>query len=595
VDKRTSSSAMKSIPMVKKQQKTASQKKTINSVAESGAIKKNWHGRKSVALIYPNIYHVGMSNLGFQTVYSQLNGFDGIVCERVFLPATESRNHIQLRSVESNRVLSDFNLIAFSISFENDYLNVLTLLEKAGFPLLSVHRNNELPLIIAGGVTCFLNPEPIAPFIDAFLIGEAEEIIPSLAEGITEFSNPNILRENRLLELAHKIPGAYVPAFYKPHYHDDGTLASFFATKAVPSKIRPLHTLNLSSHNCHSTILTADTTFNNTFLIEVSRGCAHGCRFCSAGYIYRPPRFRTLKHIENNLLAGKAHTNRIGLVGAAVSDLPDIEKLCTGKNALEFQIGFSSLRADALSDKLITALRNSGTKTVAIAPDAGSQRLRSVINKGLNEEKILTAITALVQNNIPNIKLYFMIGLPTETNEDINAISALCKKIKHNFLSSSKTKGKIGEITVSLNSFVPKPFTPFQWVAMDDVKSLKYKIKQIKKVLGKVANIKIHADIPRWAFIQAILSRGDRRVAQLLLAVHKNGGNWTQALKSAPINPLFYVQRERFKNELLPWDFIDHGIDKSFLWDEFKRALSEISSPPCPMDPQKCRLCGVCG
>jgi radical SAM superfamily enzyme YgiQ (UPF0313 family) len=278
-----------------------------------------------------------------------------------------------------------------------------------------------------------------------------------------------------------------------------------------------------------------------------------------------------------------------------VSDLPDIEKLCTDKSADGFQIGFSSLRADALSDKLILALKNSGTKTVAIAPDAGSQRLRSVINKGLDEEKILTAVTSLVQNNIPNIRLYFMIGLPTETNEDINAISALCKKIKHNFLESSKTKGKIGGITVSLNSFVPKPFTPFQWVAMDDVKSLKYKIKQIKKVLGKIANIKIHADIPRWAFIQAILSRGDRRVAQLLLAVHKNGGNWTQALKTVSINPLFYVQRKRFKNELLPWDFIDHGIDKSFLWNEFRQALSEISSPPCPIKPQRCRLCGVCG
>jgi radical SAM family uncharacterized protein len=580
--------------MVKTQQKTASYKK-LNSVAESGTIKKNWDGRKAVALIYPNIYHVGMSNLGFQTVYNQLNGFEEIVCERVFLPATESQTPIPLRSVESNRNLSDFNLIAFSISFENDYLNVLTLLEKAGFPLLSAHRDNHLPLVIAGGVTCFLNPEPIAPFIDAFLIGEAEEMIPSLVEGITELSNPNISRRKRLLELAQKIPGTYVPAFYKPNYHDDGTLASFSATETVPSKIRSLHSCNLSSHNCYSTILTPDTTFNNTFLVEVSRGCAHGCRFCAAGYIYRPPRFRTLKHLEKNLLTGKALTNRVGLIGAAVSDLPDIEKLCTDKSADGFQIGFSSLRADALSDKLILALKNSGTKTVAIAPDAGSQRLRSVINKGLDEEKILTAVTSLVQNNIPNIRLYFMIGLPTETNEDINAISALCKKIKHNFLESSKTKGKIGGITVSLNSFVPKPFTPFQWVAMDDVKSLKYKIKQIKKVLGKIANIKIHADIPRWSFIQAILSRGDRRVAQLLLAVHKNGGNWTQALKTVSINPLFYVQRKRFKNELLPWDFIDHGIDKSFLWNEFRQALSEISSPPCPIKPQRCRLCGVCG
>jgi radical SAM family uncharacterized protein len=580
--------------MAKQRRNIASPKKIIDSVAESGAIKKNWQGRKTVALVYPNTYHVGMSNLGFQTVYSQFNGFDGVVCERVFLPATESQNGKPPYSLESNRKLSDFDVIAFSISFENDYPNILTLLAKADLTLFSDHRNDKSPLVMAGGVTCFLNPEPIAPFIDAFLIGESEGIIPALVQWITNDLRPDIPRKDRLLKLAQTVPGVYVPLFYEPQYHHDGTLSHFIPSKDVPPKIKALHPLDLSSDNCFSTILTTDTTFDNTFLIEVSRGCAHGCRFCSAGFIYRPPRFRTRKHLEKNILTGKARTHRIGLVGAAVSDLPDIDRLCADSSTKGLQIGFSSLRADALSATLMRALKNSGVKTATIAPDAGSKRLRTVINKGLSEESILAAVHTLVDYDIPNIKLYFMIGLPTETNDDIHAISALCKKIKHTFLTSSRHKGKMGAITVSLNCFVPKPFTPFQWVAMDDIKSLKNKIKQIKQNLGKIANLRVHADIPRWAFIQAILSRGDRRVAQLLLTAHENGGNWAQALKTAPINPLFYAQRERNENEFFPWDFIDHGIDKAFLWKEFKRALAEKPSPACPMEPQRCRLCGVC-
>lgn len=545
-------------------------------------------------MVYPNTYHVGMSNLGFQTVYELFNGFDGVVCERVFLPAGESMDSAHLSSVESVRALTDFDLIAFSISFENDYPNILSLLAMAGLPLLAARRDDSSPLVIAGGVTCFLNPEPIAPFFDAFLIGEAEESLPALAARIDDLTEPTIPRKKRLLQLAQEIPGIYVPSFYEARYHDDGTMADFRPIEEVSSKIYARHTADLSKHSSRTTILTADTTFESTFLVEVSRGCPHGCRFCSAGFVYRPPRFRTLSHLGNDLLAGRQRTDRIGLVGAAVSDLPDIEKLCTGDMAEGLQIGFSSLRADSLSDELIGALKKSGTRTATIAPDAGSDRLRRVINKGLTEEKILAAVNTLVENNIPNLKLYFMIGLPTETREDVDAIITLCKQVKHVFLSASRSKGKMGEITVSLNCFVPKPFTPFQWAAMEDIKVLKQKIKKIKQSLGKVTNLKVHADVPRWGFIQALLSRSDRRVAQLLLMTHENGGNWPQALKNAPINPLFYVQRERQEQELFPWDFIDHGIDKAFLWKEFRRALAAKSSPPCPIDPEKCSLCGVC-
>jgi len=285
-------------------------------------------------------------------------------------------------------------------------------------------------------------------------------------------------------------------------------------------------------------------------------------------------------------------TDEIGLVGAAVSDLPDINKLCDQRFEKDVRISFSSLRADAISPELLSVLKKSNVKTATIAPDAGSERMRKVINKGITEEDILHAAENLVAEGMPNLKLYFMVGLPTETMDDVEAIVTLCKLIKHRFLKSSRARKRIGEITVSLHSFVPKPFTPFQWVAMDDMRSLKAKIKKIKHGLKRVANVRVHADIPRWAYIQALLSRGDRKVAQILSLANKNRGNWPKTLKASSVNPDFYVLRERSEDELLPWDFIDHGINKSFLKLEYKKAMQGKTSPPCPME--SCNICGVC-
>jgi radical SAM superfamily enzyme YgiQ (UPF0313 family) len=292
---------------------------------------------------------------------------------------------------------------------------------------------------------------------------------------------------------------------------------------------------------------------------------------------------------------GAGHTSKIGLVGTAVSDLPDLTALCAAAKQRDLQLGFSSLRADALNADLVGALKDGRVKTATIAPETGSQRMRQVINKGLDEQDILKATEALVSGGIPNLKLYFMVGLPTESGDDIKAIVALVKKIKHHFLRASKPKGRMGEITVSLSCFIPKPFTPFQWSAMDEVKALKHKLRQVKTGLRKVPNVRVHADVPRWAYVQALLSRGDRRVAQLLAAAHQNKGNWPQTLKTASVNADFFVCRNREPDELLPWDFIDHGIDKQFLWHENQRALQAKTSPPCPMDPQQCKICGVCG
>jgi radical SAM family uncharacterized protein len=563
--------------------------------AEIGAIRKSWRGRFSVALVYPNSYHVGMSNLGFQVLYRLFNAAEQVVCERVFLPESAPSGLLRVVSCESQRQLLDFDLVAFSISFENDYPNVLTLLESAGLPLLTCQRDRPLPLIVAGGVTFFLNPEPMAPFFDAFLIGEAEGIVPALIDQMEALlTRQSVSRAAQLQTLVQNVPGAYVPAFYTPSYGADGHLLAFTPNAHAKKSIRAVHLSDIQKVSTCSAILTTDTTFDATYLIEVSRGCPHGCRFCSAGFVYRPPRFRPLDQLLSDIMVGSRKTDRIGLVGAAVSDLPDIEALCTGPLADNLTISFSSLRADALTPGLLTALKKSHIKTATIAPDAGTQRMRAVINKGIDEEQILQAAENLVEGGIPNLKLYFMIGLPTEEKEDVEEIVSLCKRIKHRFLNTSRIRGHIGEITVSLNCFVPKPFTPFQWAAMDDEAVLKQKIKRVKEGLKKIANIRVHADVPRWAYIQALLSRGDRRVAQILLMAHRSGGNWPQVLKNSPINPHFYVQRERSKDELLPWDFIDHGLKKSFLWKEYQRAKKAKSSPPCPNDPAKCQVCGVC-
>lgn len=559
--------------------------------SEIGTIRKQWKGRIKVALVYPNTYHVGMSNLGFQTVYDLLNKIDHVVCERSFLPDDSGPAAGRIVAIESGRPISDFDIIAFSVSFENDYPNLLTILDRAGIPLRSDDRGTPHPLVIAGGIAFFSNPEPVSPFIDCFLIGEAEAILPRFFD----IALPDLLSQDKrtcLKTLARNVTGAYVPAFYSTTYNPDGTVCAIEPLIDVPVKIERMYMKDLSNVPTCSAIITTDTTFDSTFLIEVGRGCPHGCRFCSTGFVNRPPRFRSFSLLDKCLQQGASMTDEIGLVGAAVSDLPDINKLCGQALEKDTRISFSSLRADALSPELISILRQNKVKTATIAPDAGSERMRKVINKGITEEDVLNAAENLVAGGIPNLKLYFMIGLPTETMDDVEAIVLLCKQIKHRFLKSSRIRKRIGEITVSLSSFIPKPFTPFQWVPMDEVRSLKKKIKKIKDGLKRVANVRVHSDIPRWAYIQALLSSGDRKVAQILLLANQNRGNWPKTFKASPVNPDFYVHRERSLNELLPWDFIDNGINKSFLKQEYQRALQGKTSPPCPIE--SCNICGVC-
>ena len=555
---------------------------------ESGAVKKQHAGRLTVALVYPNTYPVGMSNLGFLTVYRLLNGFDHVVCERAFLPAGKDDPALGIHAVESGKPIGNFDIVAFSLSFENDYPAILTVLEKAGIPLESSDRGTPHPLVVAGGVACFLNPEPIAAFIDCFLLGEAEIILPLFLETYT----PQTDRQTTLARITRQVPGAYVPAFYAPLYHKDGTLKELNVSPEAPQTIKPPRFNDLTDEPAFGSIITPDTTFKNTYLLEVARGCPHGCRFCSAGFVYRPPRFQSLEALKACLEQAAKRTSKVGLVGTAVSDLPCLADLCRFASDKGLQVSFSSLRADALDNDLVKTLRANKVKTATIAPDAGSERMRRIINKGISEAQILKAAEKLVAGGIPNLKVYFMVGLPWETEADVRAIVELTGKIKQQFLKTSRKMKKIGSITVSLNAFVPKPFTPFQWCPMDDRKSLQSKIKTIRKALQKIPNVRVQAENLRWSYIQALLARGDRRVSRLLKQAHAGGGNWSRTFKETAVDPDFYVTRERSTDERLPWGFIDHGLKKAFLVREYQRAGAGKTSADCPLD--NCHLCGIC-
>jgi radical SAM superfamily enzyme YgiQ (UPF0313 family) len=552
---------------------------------ETGIIRKNWKGKTSIVLVFPNHYAVGLSNLGFQSVYQLLNALEFVVCERAFLPESPG----PAVSLESNSHLEKFDIIAFSISFENDYLNLLTLLQSAGIPLQSSKRSEAHPLVIAGGIACFINPEPIAHFIDCILIGEAENLLPRFIEYVESSSNRSELLKN----LARKVPGAYVPALYEDRYTSDGILESLVPNADIPRKITRVYVPHLENTATQSVIVTPHASFGNTYLIEVSRGCSHGCRFCSAGFVYRPPRFRPLPLLQACMRKGAEISTKIGLVGAAVSDLPGLGILCDQAHESGIQLSFSSLRVDALTPELLLSLALSRVKTATIAPDAGSERMRRVINKGITEDQILNAAASLVASGIPNLKLYFMVGLPTETIEDVEAIVALCLKIKAVFLESSRVQGRIGEMTISVNTFIPKPATPFQWAPMESIPLLKKKLAIITRGLKHVPNVRVETNSLKEAAIQALLARGDRRVSQLLIRAVHNRGNWGKTFRETPEFSLsFYIHRLRAMDEVLPWDHIDNGVRKKFLEKEYFKALEETVSATCPMTA--CRMCGAC-
>jgi len=565
---------------------------------EKGTVQKDWGGRVSVALVYPNHYHVAMSNLGFQVVYNLLNRKNEVVAERAFLPDKQELSlHLEtgkgLLSLESQSMLCRFDIVAFSLSFENDYPNILKILELARIPLLASDRDNSSPIVMAGGVASFLNPEPLADFFDLFLLGEAEATLDEFMDQFAGVRSISIERKEILRHLARNINSVYIPSFYNIEYNNDGTISSReplydFAPEKVKAARLSIEDLPVN----FSSILTPETEFADRLLVELGRGCGRSCRFCAAGYVYRPPR----QHEESDLLEffsrKEVKSGSLGLLSASVLDTPGIENVF--ERILENRCSFSvsSLRADLLTPRILDLLKKGSHKSLAIAPEAGSGRLRRMINKHLSLDQITDAAAMIAKSGSFGVRLYFMIGLPTETYADIDDILNLIKKIRHSIIRESRTRGSIGHIRLSVNCFIPKPFTPFQWFPMEEVSTLKDRQKRLKKGLAKEGGTSVSFDVPKWSYVQTLFSTGDRRVGGILMRVHKSGGNWNLAFRHSDMNPEFFVYRAKGIDEILPWDFIDNGINKEFLKKEYELALREKESSICKLG--ECKRCGVC-
>jgi len=537
----------------------------------------------NVALVFPNTYSMGMSNLGFHSIYRQINSRDDALCHRAFLP--EDPNTEFINTLEGDKPISEYDLVGFSVSFELDYINIIKILESARIPVFSQDRKS--PLVMAGGPAATFNPEPLSPFVDFFVIGEGEEIIHEVLEEYGKFQDRD---KQEILEALAQIRGVYVPSLYEISYDKQGRIQDIRRENSAPAKVAKGWVKDLNKYNTESVILTPYTEFKDMFLMELSRGCGRNCRFCMAGYCYRVPRHRSLDKVLERAEFGSKYKDKIGLVGAAVSDYPYIDQLAERlvENNIKFSV--SSLRADTLRQPLIHGLAFSGHKTLTIAPEAGSEKLRRIINKGITDEHVINSAKLAHKYGVNNLKLYYIIGLPGETEDDLKEMVGFLISLKEYMKDIGN---KSGSLTISVNPFIPKPFTPFQWLGMEDVTLLNGKINFLQNHL-KPKGIKVIFESPRLSEIQAALARGDRQMGLLLYDIYKKGGT-ASAFRKAEIegkNVSFYAHRKLDFDETLPWDHIDIGINKQFFISEYQRAMEGRPTARCT--DEKCAKCKVC-
>jgi radical SAM superfamily enzyme YgiQ (UPF0313 family) len=564
---------------------------------ETGYVSKPHGNRLRVALGFPNSYWVGMSNLGFQTIYRLFNAEAEIVCERFFLPPKQElaqflASKTPLVTLESQSHVGDFDVVAFSVSFEWDYVNVLTLLRLARLPLYAAERTGRHPLVVIGGAVTFVNPEPLAPFADLIAAGEGEALVPSLLRAFNGATD-----RRGLLELLARERGMYVPSLYEPHYGADGTLASYSPAPAAVDAPLPVRKAALKTTDAvdppATSIFTPDTEFGARFLVEVVRGCANLCRFCWAGYNYLPVRPFPTERILQLAEAARPHARKAGLVSIALCDHPDIERILGRLHEMGYAISPASLRLDDLTPAIVRVLVESGERTLTIAPETGSDRLRRVINKTVTNDEILDRAELIFANGVENLKLYYMIGLPTETDEDLVAIRDLTLEIRARMLRFARKRGRIGGVTASVNPLIPKPGTAYQWLPMIDPSTIETKIKRLRALTSGIDNVFFSIKSERHSYYQALLSLGDRRVAPAIAAAERNGQNWRAAVAEAGVDADFFIFRDRSRDPMLPWDIIDGGMKASFFRAEYDKSLREEWTLPPKRAQENVRLLPV--